>query len=113
MVLVYLSGPYSKCADKEHVMNCIMRASGQYMLTHKGFHVVSPLFNHPSIALVPGMGSDYNFWGDYSRDLLQRCDQLLVLKYPGWDESTGVQDEIAFAREKKLPVEFFELSDLD
>mmetsp|Transcript_29892 Transcript_29892/g.78819 ORF Transcript_29892/g.78819 Transcript_29892/m.78819 type:complete len:92 (-) Transcript_29892:26-301(-) len=91
MVLVYLSGPYSKCADKEHVMNCIMRASGQYILT----------------------GSDYNFRGDYSRDLLQRCDQLLVLKYPGWDESTGVQDEIAFAREKKLPVEFFELSDLD
>ena len=110
-MLVYLSAPYSSTSDKSHLFETIMRTSGLYMLRNKGEHVVSPLFNHPSLALVPGMGSDYNFWGDYSRELLQKCDKLIVLKYPGWDKSTGVQDEIATASTAKIPILYLELAD--
>jgi hypothetical protein len=40
--------------------------------------------------------------------MLQRCDELAVLKLPGWRESTGVTAEIAIAREFGLPVRFIE-----
>jgi hypothetical protein len=110
-MLVYLSAPYTSVEDKNHLFECIMRTSGLYMLRNKGEHVVSPLFNHPSVALVPGMGSDYNFWGDYSRELLRKCDKIVVLKYSGWDKSTGVQDEIATASEAGIPVLYLEMTD--
>ena len=110
-MLVFLSAPYSKVPDINHLFQTLMRTSGVYMIRNKGEHVVSPLFCHPALALVPDMGSDYNFWGDYSRELLRKCDKVVVLKYPGWEDSTGVQDEIATAIAAKIPVEYIETTD--
>ena len=111
VMLVYLSAPYSSVPDKDHLYQSVMRTSGLYMIRNQGARVVSPLFCVPSLSLVPEMGSDYNFWGDYSRELLQKCEKLIVLKYPGWDESTGVKDEIATALAANILVEYLELSD--
>jgi|SRR6478736_5348109 len=103
--LIYLAGPYTQVPDKEMFMSSLMRFSGQFMLNNPGKHIVSPLFNHFSLGLVPGLAGDYAFWGAYSRNLLRRCDTLLVIMYLGWEESTGVQDEIRLATElKKTPV---------
>lgn len=108
--LVYLSAPYSKYENRHALMTAIMTISGLHMVRNPGQHVVSPLFNHYSMANVPGMGSDYNFWGDYSRNLLKRCDKIIVVKFPGWEESVGVKDEIRFAQELGIELEFVELS---
>lgn len=104
--LVYLAAPYSKVEDKDEFMRRIMKFSGQYMLAHPGHHVVSPLFNHYSLHLVPDMAGDYAFWGDYSRNLLKRCDELVVLTYAGWDQSLGVQDEILLATALGLTITY-------
>ncbi len=110
-MLVFLSAPYSAVPDKAHLYETVMRTSGLYMIRNQGARVVSPLFFAPALPLVPEMGSDYNFWGDYSRELLQKCEKVIVLKYPGWDESTGVKDEIATALTAKIPVEYLEIGD--
>lgn len=102
--LVYLAAPYSRIEDKERFMSAFMAWSGQYMLDNPGTHLVSPLFNHYSLDKVPGLAGDYAFWGDYSRNLLVRCDELWVLMAPGWEESTGVGDEIDSANKFGLPV---------
>jgi hypothetical protein len=110
--LVYLAGPYSQYENKEVLMTAIMGISGMYMMKNPGEHVVSPLFNHYSIHLTPGMEGDYNFWGDYSINLLKRCDKVIVVMLPGWDQSTGVKDEIEKATASGIeivyvdPVEF-------
>lgn len=104
--LVYLAGPYSKYQNKDALMTAIMTVSGMYQMQNAGHHVVSPLFNHFSLAHVPSMGSDYAFWGDYSRNLLARCDKLIVIMFPGWDESTGVADEVKTAQAAGIEVEF-------
>jgi len=39
---------------------------------------------------------------------LSHCDGLLVYKMPGWEDSVGVQQEIAFAKDKGMPVVYFE-----
>lgn len=105
-MLAYLSAPYSNVPDKQKLMTAVMKTSGEYMVTHPGVHVISPLFNHFSQHLVPAMGTTYDFWSAYSRDLLRRCDLLLFMTYPGWDVSAGMQDELKLANELNIKVEY-------
>jgi len=44
--------------------------------------------------------------------LLITCDMLVVLTLPGWKESKGVQEEVTWARELKLPVRYVSVKDL-
>ncbi len=67
--------------------------------------VFSPIAHtHPIAAYdLPG---DWAFWRRYDRAMLQRCDELAVLQLDGWEESIGVQAEIAIAKDLNLPVRF-------
>jgi hypothetical protein len=112
-MLYYLAAPYTRVDDREALMRDVMRFSGELMVKNPGHHVVSPLFNHYSLNHVPALGVDYNFWKSYSQDLLKRCDALIVLTYDGWLDSTGVTDEINFARSLGLVVRFAAPSELD
>lgn len=104
--LIYLAAPYTRIEDKDGFMAALMHFSGKFMLENPDKHIVSPLFNHFSLDLVPGLAGDYAFWKSYSRNLLRRCDTLLVLTFPGWEESTGVQDEIKLATELKKTIAY-------
>jgi hypothetical protein len=72
-------------------------------LMKSGIHTVSPVSKHfmLSYEALPG---DYNYWGTYSRKLMQRCDGVYVICIDGWKESVGVQDEIALAKQLNLPI---------
>jgi hypothetical protein len=111
-ILVYMAGPYSRYPDKEKLMDAFMTTAGKWMLEHPGNHVVSPLYMHYSLKHVPGMSGDYNFFGDYSRNLLRRCDLVVVVMFPGWEESTGVRDEIATAEKCGIPVEYIDAPEI-
>lgn len=104
--MIYLSAPYSRVPDKEAFMRQIMTFSGQFMLAHPGQHVCSPLFNHFSLDHVPELGTDYAFWKAYSCNMLKRCDSMIVICAPGWQESTGVADEIRLATEIGLLIQY-------
>lgn len=108
MTICYLATAYSQVADKEALMDNVMRFAGEFMMQNPGFHVVSPLFFHYGLRVNPEMGSDYAFWGDYSRALLAKADMLIVYRAPGTDieKSTGVQDEIETARKLGLRIRF-------
>lgn len=103
-MLVYFAAPYSGHADKEQLMLDFMTISGRYMLTYPGQHAVSPLFNHYSLKHVPEMGSDWEFWKQYSTDLIRRCDKLVVVQFEGWDTSKGVDGEIQLAQFLGIPI---------
>lgn len=110
--LAYLSAPYSKAKDKEALMKDVMKCSGVLMMNDSDLHVVSPLFNHYSLSLIPEMGNDYNFWKEYSINLLRRCDEVIVIQFMGWESSEGVADEIRTARMLGLKVTYILPSDL-
>lgn len=111
--LVFLSAPYSGAEDKDALMQQIMKVSGDYMVANPNHHVVSPLFNHYSLHLVPELGSDYTFWKDYSIHLLSHCDKFLLAQLPGWDRSEGVEDELNYAKSRSLPIEYYNLLEAD
>jgi hypothetical protein len=68
---------------------------------------ISPLMNHAVVGkhALPG---DWDFWQHYSRRLLARCDDLIVITMPGWKTSRGVQSEITLAGILSLPVHHHE-----
>lgn len=103
--MAYLIAPYSH-EDKaviEHRMKQICMADAHLM--EQGYYTMSPLFKH-FILQYRSLPGDYNYWGDYSRNMLPRCDEAIVIKLDGWDKSVGVADELALADELRKPIRF-------
>jgi dCTP diphosphatase len=44
--------------------------------------------------------------------MLSKCDRVIVLKLPGWENSKGVAAEIARAEELGLPIEWMEMDEV-
>ncbi len=55
-----------------------------------------------------GLASDWQFWQEHDLKFLNACDELVVLQLDGWQQSVGIQAEIAAARALGKPVSFIE-----
>ena len=105
MCLTYLASPYSH-PDKQIQERRFQAACQQAAeMLKTGEIVFSPIAHTHSIAAF-GLPGDWSFWQAYDRAMLERCDALAVLQLDGWEESIGVQAEIAIAKELNLPVWF-------
>ncbi len=110
--MIYLASPYSNPdpAIREQRFRAACRAAAA--LLRVGHAVFSPIaYSH---ALVEhGLPGGWSFWEHHDRELLARCDEVIVLQLDGWIESVGVQAEIALARGLGKPLHFVEPSLLD
>lgn len=105
MRLVYLASPYSH-PDKQVQQQRFQAVCHQAAeMMRSGELLFSPVAHTHPIAQF-GLPGDWSFWQACDRAILERCDELAVLKLPGWDESVGVQAEIAIAKEMNMPVRF-------
>ena len=95
--LYYLAAPYAHPDPlvKRWRLKTVNLTAGRLM--QKGQWVFSPL-THNALLDQYGVFGDWSTWGDYDLEMVARCDALLVLKLPGWEESKGVQGEIKQAR---------------
>lgn len=48
----------------------------------------------------------FDRWRDADLSYLAKCDSMIVVMMEGWETSQGVQAEIAFAKKKKIPIEY-------
>jgi len=71
-----------------------------------GMLVFSPIAHSVPIAEHGGAPDTWDFWRSLDLEILGRCDEVVVLKLPGWDESRGVQAEVAMARKLGKPVSY-------
>lgn len=106
--LVYLATPYNHpdAEVRERRFREVNRVAGD--MIRRGEHVFSPISHTHPIALDGDLPKGWEFWRTYDRAMLRACGKLAVLMQDGWQESVGVQAEIAIAREMGLPVEFIE-----
>jgi hypothetical protein len=84
-------------------MACIAAAK----LMEKGEVVFCPIAHSHPIETI-GMTSvrDELFWLHQDFTILSRCDELVVLCIGGWEESSGVAKEVAFANKHNIPVHY-------
>ena len=108
--VAYLSSPYAHPDPKVKDARLAIVTRVSYALMRRGIYVYSPLTHNIPIDRL-GFHGDWETWRAFDHSMLSRCDRILVLKLPGWDQSKGVAAEIAFAKEKDMPIEWMECPD--
>ena len=101
--MIYLASPYSHPdpAVREARFEAVCRVAAR--LIKRGYIVFSPIaHSHPMVRY--GLPDDWKFWSQQDRRFLEACDELWVLTLDGWQQSIGIQAEVAIARELGKPV---------
>lgn len=112
MKLVYVASPYThKC---KQMMS--LRAARAAQLTAKlqvkykdTHHFISPIVHgHSLISTTEGskLPVDFAFWQRHCIALLSACDEVWVLRIPGWECSVGVREEIKHCTRNKIIVRY-------
>jgi hypothetical protein len=102
MDLIYLAAPYSDPDDKviEDRMAKICKVDS--LLMQRGNLVFSPLLKH-FVRPYGNLPGDWEYWQDFCKATLPKCQIVYVLSIDGWQKSTGVQAEIKLAELLKIP----------
>lgn len=109
--IVYLSCPFCHSDPlicEERVMKANKFASS---LMREGIIVFCPLIHNVSI-LKYGLPVGWDYWEQFNKAFINKCDRLYVLKLDGWEKSVGVQAEVGIARSLRIPIEYFSLPKL-
>ncbi|HUT91256.1 MAG TPA: DUF1937 family protein [Thermoguttaceae bacterium] len=103
--MIYLCSPYTHPdpAVVEQRFEAACRAAAA--LIRQGKTVFSPVAHSHSICRF-GLPGDWGFWERHDLEHLAVCDEVVVLKLDGWQQSRGVQAEVAQARAMGKPVTF-------
>lgn len=101
MRYVYIAGPYTR---GDVIVNVRAAIEAADEVARAGF---IPYLPHTTALWHLVCPHDVDFWYAYDLEWLQKCDALLRL--PG--DSTGADNEVAFAQEHEIPV-FHRLHDL-
>lgn len=113
--LVYLACPYTAkgVEDKNQIykietarFRAATRAAAR--LTEAGYVVFSPITHSHPMKYESGLLGTWDFWQSVDYTYLGLCNKVFVLAIPGWECSTGVTEEIKYAKQLGLEVEFIE-----
>ncbi len=106
--LTYLAAPYSHPDPQVREQRFRTVCQVTAVMFREGKIVFSPItHSHPLVE--HGMPTSWEYWQTVDRLYLSRCDELVVLKLRGWEQSVGVQAEIEIARELGKPVRYLDL----
>ena len=104
---IYLASPYTHEDEKVMTFRYEKALKATARLASKGIITFSPIVHCHPIAIAYNLPRNYEFWQAYSTSfLLHWAEAVNVLCLHGWKESTGIKDELAIAREAKLPIHY-------
>lgn len=105
--VAYLACPYSHLDPIIMNFRHSMATKVAFDLLCRGILVYSPLTHNIPIDKL-GIHGNHETWKSFDHEMLSRCNRLIVLKLPGWEESKGVAAEIVKANQMGLPIEWME-----
>lgn len=102
----YLATPYTDyCQGRETAFRHAAEAAGT--LLRRGTLVYSPITHSHSISEHGHLDPvDHDLWLGLDLAMLDRCESLLVIQMPGWNESRGVAAEIDHATRTGKPISY-------
>jgi hypothetical protein len=103
----YIATPYSKYAGG---MLAAFHEAIEFTadLMRAGSPAFSPIAHSHPVATHGALPHDHNFWMKMDLPLLKGAHGLIVYMMDGWDRSLGVDTEIDFAFNQRLPVLWIE-----
>lgn len=108
----YVASPYSH-ADKAVVSarHDITMAYVAHLLWTKKM-VFSPIVHCHPTAEFAQIAGHFAFWRDYNFMFIRNASKLVVLDLPGWQNSKGVREEMAYAEGLGLSVKHISFEDI-
>ncbi len=102
----YLACPYAH-SDRAVMEKRVQAATETaYTFFQRGISIFSPL-THNSPLVNMGIGNGWEGkWEGFDLGMLGRAQKLYILTLPGWEDSRGVAEEIAYARKLSIPIEY-------
>jgi len=93
----YLASPYSKYSDLDAAFNAACRVAARLM--GDGWPIYSPIVHmHPIARYLDHDPRDSSFWVTLCAPMMRSAKGLIVAQLPGWEESDGIDAEIAYFR---------------
>lgn len=105
--LIYLASPYShRLKSIRHRRWRQVTQIGAQLIA-EGVHIFGPITeSHSYSEANPKIGKGWEFWKTHYELMLSKCDELWVVMLDGWENSKGVQGEIAYATERGIPITY-------
>jgi hypothetical protein len=106
--IIYFASPYSdkdkKVVEERYKVTSLKVAE----LTSKGNVVISPIVYGHTLLQFHEMPGDWQFWKNFCQSFLYKCEEMIVFKIPGWEESEGVREEIKLANSLGIEISYIE-----
>jgi hypothetical protein len=106
--LIYLAAPYSHEDEMVRASRALNVSRIAAKLISEGHHIFSPISHGHVIATSSShpMRGDWKYWKDFNQRMILISDEVVVLTIASWQDSLGVQAEIAFAKKHKRQVSY-------
>jgi hypothetical protein len=91
----------------EHARFCIVTKYAANLI-HHGKNVYSPITHTHPMCRELDLPTGWEFWKKFDLPFLDICDEIYVLKLPGWDTSKGISEEVKIMKEQGKPVTYIE-----
>jgi hypothetical protein len=117
--MIYVASMYSTNATTDSLIDQQIRED-RYNFTNKKVAefllddniVFSPIVHSHSLAVEFNLPKEHMWWVELNHAYMDSCDELWVLmmydNYGSWKDSSGIKDEIAYAKELGLKIKFIE-----
>lgn len=106
--IIYIASPYSHPIDDIRTENYNIVAAYTANLVESGVVAFSPIAYGHTLSGFKDMPTDFYFWENFCLTFLFKCEEMHVLKMPGWDLSKGVKQEMDFCLRNNIPIKFVE-----
>jgi len=107
-MLIYIASPYTNAEESVREENYRIVSMIAAEIVAEGSVAFSPITYGHTLLKYKEMPSDWPFWKNFCLTFLSKCDKIIVYKMPGWDKSKGVGEEIEFAKENGIIIEYIE-----
>ncbi len=71
----------------------------------QGYIVFAPISSWHHIARKHDLPGDYHSWEELNRVFMHKCEKLLIITLPGWEDSVGVNAEMKLANKYVIQIE--------
>lgn len=115
--IIFVSSPYT-FMGKDNVMkqkvekeryDAVLKFTAQQMKLGK--LIFSPIVHCHEAAVRHGLPTDFKYWKTYCNTMIDRSQEMYVLRLPGWADSAGVQAEIAHAEACRIPIKYMDFKE--
>jgi hypothetical protein len=106
--MIYVASPYSHPDKKIQEERYVLVSKACAELVSKGYIAFSPITYGHTLIGFKDMPGDWKFWNNFCISFLEKCETMIVLTIPGWEESVGIKEEIEFAKKNNIKVFYWD-----